>query len=60
MSQKPRKAECSSSCLYIPATWEVKIRRITVQGQAGQKKSIETPILINKWGMVVSSAALEA
>jgi hypothetical protein len=36
----------------IPATWKVKIRRITVRGQPRQKVS-ETPISTNKLCMVV-------
>jgi hypothetical protein len=35
----------------IPATQEVEIRKIEVQGQPGQKVS-ETPISANKQGMV--------
>jgi hypothetical protein len=34
------------------ATWEAEIRRVTVQGQHGQKAS-ETPFSINKPGMVL-------
>jgi hypothetical protein len=37
----------------IPATWEIEIRRITVQGQPGQKKVSEDPIPTNKLRVVV-------